>query len=95
MSGDRGDSARSVYRRTQLVALLAPSVGEDIASRTIDRAVAALGLDGTGMNREQAMRVLEFVAQEAGLVGIVARLAKSRLRADEMLAQRGPTRSGG
>ncbi len=86
---------RSVtYRKSQLIGLLAPSVGEEIAQRMIDRALSELGVDGTAINREQAMRVLERVAQEPGLLGIVARLAKSRLRTDELLARSSP-RGGG
>lgn len=62
-----------------LAALIAPNVGNEKASSAVDAAVRKLGYQATGLNQDQALSVLETIAQEPGLVGIAARFAKSRL----------------
>ncbi len=64
---------------TKLVELLAPALGEDVAQQTIERACQVVGCDINDMGRAEALRVLEVVAEQPGLVGITGRFAKSRV----------------
>jgi hypothetical protein len=60
------------------MSLLSQSIGDDKASAIVDEAAQALGY-GASLDREQALLVLERIAQSPGLVGIAARFAKSRV----------------
>jgi hypothetical protein len=64
--------------REELAALLAPSVGEELAAAAIDRAATRIGM-GTKGTLETALAVLDAVAAEPGIVGTTARFAKARL----------------
>lgn len=72
-------SARSTIATSTLVELLAPSLGEDAAQEVVERACEASGLTSMELTRDEALRVLEVVAEQPGLVGITARFAKSRV----------------
>ena len=72
-------SARTI-EVSQLRALLAGAVGEDKAASVIDAAVIDRGLrPGGPLTIDEALGVLDHVAQTPGIVGITARFAKSRL----------------
>ena len=58
--------------------MLARSLGNDTAAKTVDLAAQAVGA-GQNLSREDALRVLEQIAREPGIVGIAARFAKSRV----------------
>lgn len=60
------------------MALLSGTLGEEKATAIVDEAAQALGY-GASLNRDQALSVLEHIAQSSGLVGIAARFAKSRV----------------
>lgn len=72
-------SARSTIATSTLVELLAPSLGEDAAQEVVERACETSGLTSMELTRDEALRVLEVVAEQPGLVGITARFAKSRV----------------
>jgi hypothetical protein len=64
---------RGLYR------LLSSALGDDVAKESIDNAARALGIDSIIITRQQALEILERVAQVPGIVGITARFAKSRI----------------
>jgi hypothetical protein len=67
-----------VLSRVHLAKLLSASMGREKAEECISEAAASLGLGGT-FGHDDALRVLEAVATQPGIVGITARFAKSRL----------------
>lgn len=67
-----------LHPRSALMDMLSGTLGSDKAAAIVDEAANALGI-GAVLDREQALRVLERVAQNPGLVGIAARFAKSRV----------------
>ena len=62
-----------------LLPLLAPALGTEKARDATTAAAHRLGLDARSLSREQAMAVLDELAREGGIVGVVARFARSRL----------------
>lgn len=64
--------------RKDLAAILARSIGEEAALEHIDRVARTLGL-GVGLSSAEALRVLEQLAVEPGLIGVAARFAKARV----------------
>jgi hypothetical protein len=65
-------------RADDVVDLLSKSIGDDAAALIVDQAIRALGLVRP-IDHPSALRVLERISHEAGLVGVAARFAKSRL----------------
>jgi hypothetical protein len=63
----------------ELAHYLASALGDAKALELVEVAVAKLGLVATRLERADALRVLELIAAEPGLVGIAARFVKSRL----------------
>ena len=64
--------------RVQLVGLLSESLGDTKATEVVTAAAAQMGLGLIEYDRSQTLQILERVADEPGLVGIVARFAKAR-----------------
>ena len=65
---------------SQLRGLLSGAVGEEKAQAVIDSALIERGLSPRGpLSVDQALGVLDHVAQTPGIIGITARFAKSRL----------------
>lgn len=64
--------------RADLVEALARGLGKDAARVHVDTAADALGC-GADLDAEEALRVLERLALEPGLVGVAARFAKARV----------------
>ena len=86
MAPDRPDTARrAAAQREDLVsaadvcALLAPSLGEEQAREVVAKYAAALHLPPEAFPRKDALDLLDAMAVEAGVVGVVARFAKARL----------------
>lgn len=65
--------------RADLAKLLAQALGNEKASDAVNKAAAQLGIRRDPLDKDQALSVLEQIAQTPGLVGISARFAKSRL----------------
>jgi hypothetical protein len=63
--------------RADLVAMLSRSIGEEAATVAVVRAADSLGL-GHELSIDAALRVLEILANEPGLVGVAARFSKAR-----------------
>jgi hypothetical protein len=61
-----------------IASMLARSLGAEKSASAVEEAALQLGLL-TNLDRQQALRVLELIAQQPGLVGIAARFAKSRV----------------
>ena len=70
--------SKRAYPRRVVADLLGRSLGADKALETVNTAADLLGV-GEQLQREDALRLLEHVAQQQGIVGIAARFAKSRL----------------
>ena len=68
----------SLHPRQALADMLSRSIGLAKAVAMVDDAALQLGV-GPYLNREDALRLLEHMAQQAGIVGITARFAKSRV----------------
>ncbi len=64
--------------RQELTALLSHAVGIAAAQAAVDRCAARCGFGDDG-SVDAALRVLELISSEPGLVGITARFAKARL----------------
>lgn len=64
-----------------LVALLGPALGMEKARDATTIAAARLGLDAASLSRQDALRVLDELAREEGIVGVIARFAKARFLA--------------
>jgi hypothetical protein len=67
-----------VFSRAHLAKFLSASMGREKAEECVGGAAASLGLGAT-FSHDDALRVLEAVATQPGIVGITARFAKSRL----------------
>lgn len=68
-----------VFSRRMLVSLLTGTVGRSVAEREVNQTADRLGLPVGAMQREQALELLESLAEQPGVVGITARFAKARL----------------
>ena len=68
-----------MYRSDDIAALLSPALGEEAAQDRVGTAVALEGKVGRSMTKPEALAVLERIAAEDGMVGTVARFAKTRL----------------
>lgn len=64
--------------RSDVVDLLAASLGTTKAEHAVRAAAAALRLDDSSFPLERALALLEKIAEEPGIVGITARFAKTR-----------------
>jgi len=69
---------KAIHPRRALAEMLGRSLGADKALETVTLAAQQIGV-GEHLNREQALRLLEHIAQQPGIVGIAARFAKSRV----------------
>jgi hypothetical protein len=65
--------------RADLAKLLAQALGNEKALDAVSKAATKLGIRRDPLDKDQALSVLEQIAQTPGLVGITARFAKSRL----------------
>lgn len=64
-----------------IIALLAPALGAEKARDATEATCRRLGLDARRLSREEAIFVLDEIAKNDGIVGVVARFAKARLHA--------------
>ncbi|HMY58267.1 MAG TPA: hypothetical protein PKL17_14115 [Pseudomonadota bacterium] len=64
--------------RADLAKLLAQALGNEKAYDAVSKAAQKLGLRREKLDKNEALSVLELIAQTPGLVGITARFAKSR-----------------
>jgi hypothetical protein len=63
----------------EIVTWLATSLGDVKAKEVVDGGLAALRLPSRALTDPQVHAVLDHLAQEPGIVGMTAMLAKSRL----------------
>jgi hypothetical protein len=61
-----------------VIDLLAASLGTAKAEQVVRAAAASLRLDAGAFELEQALALLDKIAEEPGIVGITARFAKTR-----------------
>jgi hypothetical protein len=64
---------------SELVALLAPTIGQEKSAEAITAAARASGITEDRLTQEQALGLFEVLASHDGLVGVTARFAKARL----------------
>lgn len=65
--------------RQDIITALARSLGGEHARNLVESHTQALGFNGQALTREQALAVLEEIANQPGIVGITGRFAKARL----------------
>jgi hypothetical protein len=81
----RGSSANGapygprLIGRAEIVALLAPSLGEEKAGEIVGSAAASIDLTGELFEKTKALRLLDVLAAVPGIVGVTARFAKARM----------------
>ena len=63
---------------TDIIAALSSSLGEEKARAAVEEACRGLGVDQVTMTRDEALDVLENIAQTPGVVGVCARFCRSR-----------------
>jgi len=76
---DRGGGGDGAGSREALVGLLAVSLSPELARRRVGEAMAALGLEGGALAREDALRVLGELERSGGVTGMAARFARTRV----------------
>ncbi|HVY49259.1 MAG TPA: hypothetical protein VHB21_25385 [Minicystis sp.] len=64
---------------SELVALIASTIGEEKAQESIAFALRLKGITDDRLTQEQALAVFEVLASHEGIVGVTARFAKARL----------------
>jgi hypothetical protein len=64
---------------SELIRMLSPSLGQQKAEMLILKAAATLGLNPEVVARSDALRIMEKIAEEGGIVSVTARFAKSRV----------------
>ena len=67
----------STHSRVELATLLSNSVGQERALESVEETCRALGC-GEILTTDEALQVLEQLAQQQGVIGIAARFAKGR-----------------
>jgi hypothetical protein len=67
------------YRHGEIVALLAPTLGEERAGEVVRDALTALRVTGDAIARRDVARTLEHIGRTPGFVGSVARFALARV----------------
>jgi hypothetical protein len=76
-----------------LVELLAPSLEPASSREAVVRAARALGFGTGSWTRTEGMAIMDRMSKEPGLVGVVSRLAKARLRLSPVSAGRDRART--
>jgi len=71
---------RPELSHNDLAGFLAPSLGREKSHDVVLNAAEQLGINTSLVDVQQALRIFEHLAGTQGLVGIVARLAKARVR---------------
>ncbi len=66
------------HSRIELAGLLEGSIASDVAVRAVGDAASDLGISAADLSDDEAFAVLDRIAVRPGLLGIVARFAKSR-----------------
>lgn len=65
-------------KRSEIAALLGPNVDAARSARAVDDAARELGVQTESLTPQQAIKVLDALANEDGVVGVAARFAKAR-----------------
>ena len=73
----RSESTQTIST-SDVVALLAPSIGQERATELIEGACRKLRIAGDSLTRTQMEAILDDLALTPGVVGAVARFAKAR-----------------
>ena len=77
----REQPPESTVSSNRVADLLAPTLGTEKSSEVVAAVVLRLALPAADLSPEQALAVLDELARTAGMVGIAARFARSRLDA--------------
>ena len=86
-----GPNLKRKIKKSQLVGLLAPALGQEKSESLVNAAARVLGMEiGDDLRLEQAHDILERLSVADGLVGVAARFVVSRGELDE-LADRAPS----
>lgn len=72
-------------KKSQLVGLLAPTLGQEKSESLVNAAARVLGMQiGEDLRVEQAYEIIERLSIADGIVGVVARFVKTRGELDEL-----------
>lgn len=69
----------SQYTAQSIASLLEKALGAEPAKQLVDAAMKQVGVSAEAMDLNDAQRVLDHVAEQPGLPGVIARFAKARL----------------
>ncbi len=79
MSGSTSPLLQRRVKRTALAALLAPTLGEEKSQEVVELACLTLDLNAVdNLRSDQALAILDLLAECPGIVGVVARFVKLR-----------------
>ncbi|MEM6993732.1 MAG: hypothetical protein AAF721_24675 [Myxococcota bacterium] len=76
---ERDDLTGDRLTLATLASQLAQAMGEEKAREVVETTATELGLAGSSLTREQALEVLERIADTPGIVGVCARFARTRV----------------
>jgi len=71
--------AARTFRIGSIVGLLSPVLGREQSQELVTKAAARLDITADPLELEQALRVIDVLGEEAGIVGVSARFARARL----------------
>ena len=62
----------------EVIAALSSSIGEEKARAAVQETCTSMGIDRATMTRDDALSLLEQIAETPGVVGVCARFSRSR-----------------
>lgn len=65
--------------KAHLITFFQASLGQTKAEEVLEQAAAELGINLDDMSRDTALGVLDAITKQPGIVGVVARFAKTKL----------------
>ena len=71
--------AARTFRIGSIVGLLSPALGREQSQELVTKAASRLDITADELELEQALRVIDALGEEKGIVGVSARFARARL----------------
>lgn len=84
-----GPAPRSLSTR-ELIALLAPTVGQEKSREAVLGAARRLGLEGDTLALEEALSILDHLAANAGILAVASRFVRERFATRALGTERPP-----
>jgi hypothetical protein len=83
----QGTTLAAAGNAVDLLPFFSPALGEDKAKETLQHHARALGLDPWLLSHDDALKLLDALSTAPGLLGVVARFAKTRFLLRPSLAR--------